>query len=95
MDKITPHDESEEIAASPASSFPDNLLGIIDNLNQIRTAEAHGTGTLRKWVLAQLSPGESKEAWLIVNFNASVYFMNALRETLRDLARSARRGSRS
>ena len=89
LDSTTPYDESEEIA----SLFPGNLLGIIDRLNQIRTAEAHGTGTLRKWVLAQLSPTQSKESWLIVNFNASVYFMNALRETLRDVAVSERRRS--
>ena len=93
LDNITPYDESDEIASSSASSFPDNLLGIVDKLNQIRTAEAHGTGTLRKWVLAQLSPKQSKEAWLIVNFNGSVYFMNALRETLRDVAGSERRRS--
>ena len=79
---------ADKISTPPASSFPDNLLKLIDGLNRIRTSEAHGTGTLRKWVLAQLSPGHSKETWLIVNFNASVYFMDALRDTLCELARS-------
>ncbi len=92
LNNTTPGGKSEPRTGVPASSFPDNLLGIIDNLNRIRTAEAHGTGTLRKWVLTKLSPRQSKEAWLIINFNGSVYFMNALRETLRDFARSTSSG---
>ena len=78
---------SNAVVRAREPSFPDDLLRIVDSIGEIRTAEAHSTGTLRKWILAMLAPVDSKESWLIVHWNATHYFMVALRETLLERVR--------
>lgn len=65
--------------------FHEHLAQIIDTLDSVRTAEAHGPGTLRKWSLAMLPLHESKDAWLINHWNIATGFTHALRRTLLDL----------
>ena len=73
----------------PAASNPpfhEHLPQIIDTLDNVRTAEAHGAGTLRRWSFAMLPLHESKDAWLINHWNIATGFTHALRRTLLDLA---------
>ena len=73
----------------PSSSIPpfvEHLAQIIDTLDEVRTAEAHGAGTLRRWSFAMLELHESKDAWLINHWNIATGFTHALRRTLLDLA---------
>ena len=73
------------VASNPP--FYEHLPQIIDTLdNNVRTAEAHGAGTLRKWSFAMLPLHESKDAWLINHWNIATGFTHALRRTLLDLA---------
>ena len=62
------------------------LMQIIDTLDTVRTAEAHGTGTLRKSSLSMFPLHESKDAWLINHWNIATGFTHRLRRTLLDLA---------
>ena len=64
----------------------EHLAQIIDTLDTVRTAEAHGAGSLRKWSLAILPLHESKDAWLINHWNIATRFTHMLRRTLLDLA---------
>ena len=66
--------------------FVEHLAQIIDSLDEVRTAEAHGPGTLRRWSFAMLELHESKDAWLINHWNIATGFTHALRRTLLDLA---------
>ena len=59
----------------------------MEHLDGIRTAEAHGTGTLRKSTLGTVPLGESGHAWLLAHYNIALGTMKALRRTLEDLAR--------
>ena len=45
--------------------FVEHLAQIIDTLDEVWTAEAHGAGTLRRWSFAMLELHESRDAWLI------------------------------
>ena len=75
---------SPHVASNPP--FHEHLTQIIDTLdNKVRTAEAHGAGTLRKWSFAMLPLHESKDAWLINHWNIANGFTHALRRTLLDL----------
>ena len=64
--------------------FHEHLVRIVDTLDKVRTAEVHGTGTLRKWSLAMLPLHESKDAWLVNHWNIANGFMQALRLTFLD-----------
>ena len=72
---------------NPGSNPPfyEHLAQIIDTLDSVRTAEAHGAGTLRKWSFAMLPLHESKDAWLMNHWNIATGFTHALRRTLLDL----------
>ena len=74
---------SARAAATPV--FPRDLVRLIDALDRIRTAEAHGTGTLRKWSLAMLPLHESKDFSLINHWNIANSFMHNVRRALLDL----------
>ena len=65
--------------------FPGDLVRLIDALDRIRTAEAHGTGTLRKWSLAMQPLHESKDFSLIHHWNIANSFMHHVRRALLDL----------
>lgn len=65
--------------------FHEHLVQIVDTLDTVRTAEAHGAGTLRKWSLAMLPLHESKDAWLVNHWNIATGFTHALRRALLDL----------
>ncbi len=73
-------------SADSIPPFHEHLVQIIDTLDRVRTAEAHGAGTLRKWSLAMLPLHESKDAWLINHWNIANGFTHRLRRTLLDLA---------
>ena len=70
--------------------FPTHMLHfmkcLIESLNRIRTAESHGTGTLRKWSFSMLSIDESQDFSLYNHFNDIGVFMAALRDALRELS---------
>ena len=68
-----------------APPFHEHLLQIVDTLDEVRTAEVHGAGILRKWSLAMLPLDESKDAWLINYWNIANRFIRALRHALLDL----------
>ena len=55
---------------------------IIDSLNEIRTAETHGTGMLRKWSLGSIPLSQSRDASLINHYNFINEIMHGLRQTL-------------
>ena len=59
----------------------------MEHLDGIRTAEAHGTGTLRKSALGTVPMGESGHASLLAHYNIALGTMRALRRTLNDLSR--------
>ena len=61
--------------------------GGMEHLDGIRTAEAHGTGTLRKSTLGTVPLGESGPARLVAHCNIALGTMKALRQTLEALAR--------
>ena len=69
--------------------FHEHLVQVIDTLDTVRTAEAHGAGMLRKWSLAMLPLHESKDAWLINHWNIATGFTHGLRRTLLDLVEPA------
>lgn len=55
---------------------------IIDSLNEIRTAETHGTGMLRKWSLGSVPLSQSRDASLDYHYNVVNEIMHAIRQTL-------------
>ena len=67
--------------------FPQILKRVMEHLDAIRTAEAHGTGTLRKSTLGTLPIVESDHVSLVAHWNIALGTMRALRRTLEDLAR--------
>ena len=66
------------------SPFIEMLLELIEGLDIVRTAEAHGTGMLRKWSLSTLPLEETRDFGLINHWNIANDFMKALRKTLLD-----------
>lgn len=66
--------------------FPDPFLKIMGDVigmvDDIRTPEAHGSGFLRKWTLANLPADRSRDFSLINHCNVASEFMNALRATI-------------
>ena len=74
-------------ALDPNPRFPHILERVMEHLDGIRTAEAHGTGTLRKTTLGTVPLGESGHAELLAHYNIALGTMKALRRTLEDLAR--------
>ena len=71
----------------PNPRFPRILEQAMEHLDAIRTAEAHGTGTLRKSTLGTGPIGESGHATLLAHYNIALGTMRALRRTLEDLVR--------
>lgn len=68
--------------------FPDpflkimgDVIGMVDN---IRTPEAHGSGFLRKWTLANFPINKSRDFALINHWNVANEFMHALRATIEE-----------
>lgn len=55
-------------------------LELLDN--NYRTAEAHGTGTIKKWSLSMLPIFESKDFKLLGHWNIASSMARGLRETL-------------
>ena len=68
------------------SPFIETFLELIENLDIIRTAEAHGTGMLRKWSLSTLPLEKTRDFGLINHWNMANDFMKALQKTLLDRA---------
>ena len=68
------------------SPFIETFLELIESLDIIRTAEAHGTGMLRKWSLSTLPLDRSRDFGLINHWNMANNFMKALQKTLLDRA---------
>lgn len=68
--------------------FPDPFLTlmseVIEMSDAIRTPEAHGSGFLRKWSLANIPTDRSRDFSLINHWNVSNEFMHALRATIGD-----------
>ena len=68
--------------------FPDPFLRILDELiamsDAVRTSEAHGSGYLRKWSLANLPINRSRDFTLVNHWNVTNEFMHALRMTIGD-----------
>ena len=71
----------------PNPRFPHILERVMEHLDGIRTAEAHGTGTLRKSTLGTVPIDESGHASLLAHYNIALGTMRALRRTLEGLAR--------
>lgn len=71
----------------PNLGFPRVLTQVMAHLDGIRTAEAHGTGTLRKSALGTLPIDQAPHASLIAHWNIALRAMRALRRTLEDLTR--------
>ena len=69
-------------------SFPDPFLKILGDVigmvDYIRTPEAHGTGSLRKWTLANIPLDKSRDFSLINHWNIANEFMHALRATIEE-----------
>lgn len=74
-------------AGLPKAMFPDHLLRVVDALDRIRTAEAHGTGTLRRSVLSSSSFNDARGSWLFKHHNIAMRGARALRRELADLTR--------
>ena len=68
------------------SPFIEILLDLIDRLDLVRTAEAHGTGMLRKWSLSTLPLEKTQDFGLINHWNIANGFMGALHKALLDRA---------
>ena len=63
----------------------DFVMHIIEQLDQIRSVEAHGPGILRKSSLAMLPLEESRDFGLINHWNIANVMMHGFRETILDL----------
>lgn len=62
--------------------FVDILLTFIDQLdNKYRTAEAHGTGSIRKWSLSMLPGEESQDFGLFNHWNIANSMIQGLRKS--------------
>ena len=73
-------------ALDPKPRFPDILVQVMDSVDTIRTAEAHGAGRLRKSALGTVPVEESLHATLLAHYNIGLGTMKALRRTLEELA---------
>ena len=71
----------------PDPRFPRILEQVMEHLDGIRTAEAHGAGMLRKSTLGTVPINESGQASLLAHYNIALGTMRALRRTLDDLSR--------
>ena len=69
--------------------YPDPAVDImaqqIDSVDHIRTSEAHGTGMLRKWSLASLSPDKSRDFSLYNYSNDFSHYMHGLHRSVLDV----------
>ena len=79
-DEMTEHLKNHDI--SFPSPFLEIMNWLIKTLDSVRTAEAHGTGALRKWSLSMLPLSESKDSALYNHWNNANVFMQTLRETI-------------
>src|SRR5690606_17453071 len=62
--------------------FLDILLTFIDQLdNKYRTAEAHGTGAIRKWSLSMLPAEQSQDFALFSHWNIANSMIQGLRQS--------------
>ena len=68
--------------------MPKVMISQINSLNTIRTAEAHGTGILRKWSFSMLPISESRDFALANNYNDVNICMHSLRDMLNELINS-------
>ena len=71
----------------PNPRFPEIFERVMEHLDAIRTAEAHGTGRLRKSAIGTRPIDESDYVSLFSHWNIALGTMRALRRTLEDLAR--------
>ena len=79
----------------PNPRFPQILKRVMEHLDAIRTAEAHGTGTLRKSTLGTGPIEESGHASLLAHWNIALGTMRALRRTIDDRVSNLHRNSLS
>ena len=70
----------------PNPRFPKILEQVMEDLDVVRTAEAHGTGTLRKSTLGQMPSIGHGLASLLAHWNIALGATRALRRTLDDLS---------
>ena len=81
-------DKTTELLKDYSIPFPYPFLStmpaLIEALDNIRTAEAHGTGMLRKWSLAMFPLDKSRDFGLINHWNIANSFMHSLRRTILD-----------
>ena len=86
--QVGPRNKTTELPKDDALPFPDPFLSImselIEELDNIRTAEAHGTGRLRKWSLSMFPLDKSRDFGLINHWNIANSFMHAFRQTILD-----------
>ncbi|MCY3885819.1 MAG: hypothetical protein OXG24_13010 [Gammaproteobacteria bacterium] len=85
-----PRNELPENVPFP-DPFVDCLLDLIADLDVIRTAEAHGTGILRKWSLAMLPLDKARDLALMNHWNVANEFMNTLEALVATIASDGRR----
>ena len=68
--------------------FPEPFLDIVSDfiamVDEIRTPEAHGSGFLRKWTLANFPLDRSRDFALMNHLNIANEFMHALRCTIKE-----------
>ena len=85
------HSERREVAEEIDNlkfivEFPDPFLEILDaeieKVNNIRTPEVHGSGSLMNWSFANFPIDKSKDFALINHWNVANEFMQALRATI-------------
>ena len=84
--KTTLRADLEKGGVAFPSPFIETLLDLIAGLDIIRTAEAHGTGMLRKWSLSTLPLEKTRDFGLINHWNIANDFMKALQKTILDRA---------
>ena len=74
-------DKTTELPKDYSIPFPYHFLStmpaLIEALDNIRTAEAHGTGMLRKWSLAMFPLDKSRDFGLINHWNIANSFMHS------------------
>ena len=70
----------------PNPRFPRILEQVVEDLDAVRTAEAHGTGTLRKSTLGRMPSIGSGLVSLFAHWNIALGATRALRRTLEDLS---------
>lgn len=82
----TAADEILEYLSNNNLEYPEpgltQMLTHIGAVDHIRTAEAHGSGILRKWSLASLPPGTSRDFSLYNHSNDFSHYMGGLHKAL-------------